>query len=130
MESNNSGMRVFFLLFDLFLLNVSAYMVFHNSPMYNYVDLPGRNLYILHANVSELFAYILYSKRNYFFTDRYSDRVKAFGARFIILLITLYILAEVFLPKGYHKGFLLEYTAFFFCGKSYSFLFYLQSTAV
>ena len=117
MESNNSGMRVFFLLFDLFLLNVSAYMVFHNSPMYNYVDLPGRNLYILHANVSELFAYILYSKRNYFFTDRYSDRVKAFGARFIILLITLYILAEVFLPKGYHKGFLLEYTAFFFVVK-------------
>lgn len=117
MESTNSGVRVFFLLFDLFLLNVSAYMVFHNSPMFNYVDLPERNLYILHANVSELFAYIIYSKRNYFFTDKYTDRVKAFGVRFIILLITLFILAEVFLPEGYHKGFLLEYTVFFFVVK-------------
>ena len=117
MDSNNSGTKVFFLLFDLFLLNVSAYMVFHNSPMYNYVDLPGRNLYILHANVSELFAYIIYSRRNYFFTDKYTDRVKAFSVRFIILLITLYVLAEVFLPKGYHKGFLLEYTVFFFVVK-------------
>ena len=117
METTNSGIRVFFLLFDLFLLNACAYMVFHNSPMYNYVDLPGRNMYILHANVSELFAYIVYSKRNYFFTDRYTDRVKAFGVRFIILLITLYILAEVFLPKGYHKGFLLEYTVIFFVVK-------------
>ena len=117
MESNNSGMRVFFLLFDLFLLNVSAYMVFHNSPMYNYVDLPGRNFYILHANASELLAYILYSKRNYFFTDKYSDRVKSFSVRFIILLIIQFVLAEVFLPDGYHKGFLIEYTVFFFVVK-------------
>ena len=95
--------------------------------MYNYVDLPSRNLYILHANVSELFAYIVYSKRNYFFTDKYTDRVKAFGVRFIILLITLFILAEVFLPKGYHKGFLLEYTAFFFMVKVIVFYFIYKS---
>src|SRR5690606_20767332 len=83
--------------------------------------------YILHANVSELFAYIVYSKRNYFFTDKYTDRVKAFGVRFIILLITLFILAEVFLPKGYHKGFLLEYTVFFFMVKVIVFYFIYKS---
>lgn len=123
MDANHSGVRFFFLLFDLLLLNISVYMVYFNSPMYDYVDLPGRNLYILHANISELFAYILYSKRNYFFTDRYTDRVKAFSVRFIILLITLFLLAEIFLPKGYHKGFLLEYTAFFFVLKVIVFYF-------
>lgn len=92
-------------------------MVYHNSPMYDYVDLPARNLYIMHANISELFAYILYSKRNYFFTDSYTERVKAFSIRFIILLIALFVLAEIFLPKGYHKGFLLEYASFFFVVK-------------
>ena len=91
--------------------------------MYDYVDLPGRNLYILHANVSELLAYILYSKRNYYFTDRYRDRVKALGVRFLILLIILFLLAEVFLPAGYNKGFLLEYTAFFFVLKVIVFYF-------
>lgn len=123
MDTEHSGVRFFFLLFDLFLLNISVFMVYHNSPMYDYVDLPGRNLYILHANISELLAYILYSKRNYFFTDKYTDRVKAFSIRFIILLIILFLLAEVFLPKGYHKGFLLEYTAFFFVVKVIVFYF-------
>ena len=98
-------------------------MVYYNSPVYNYVDLDGRNLYILHANISELFAYIIYSRKNYFFTDKYIDRVKRYGIRFIILLVTLFLLAEVFLPKGYHKGFLLEYTAFFFVLKVIVFYF-------
>ncbi len=98
-------------------------MVYYNSPMYNYVDLPGRNLYILHANIAELFAYIIYSNRNYFFTDKYTERVKAFSVRFIILLATLFLLAEIFLPKGYHKGFLVEYTGFFFVVKVVVFYF-------
>lgn len=92
-------------------------MVFYNSPMYNYIDLPGRNLYILHANISELLAYIIYSNRNYFFTDSYTERVKAFSIRFLILLAILFLLAEIFLPTGYHKGFLVEYTGFFFVFK-------------
>src|SRR5690554_1661438 len=123
MDANHSGVRFFFLLFDLLLLNISAYMVFFNSPMYDYVDLPGRNLYILHANISELLAYILYSKRNYYFTDRYIDRLKALTIRFIVLFIILFLLAEVFLPSGYHKGFLLEYTAFFYVLKVIVFYF-------
>ncbi len=123
MDANHSGVRFFFLLFDLLLLNISVFMVYHNSPMYDYVDLPGRNLYILHANIAELLAYILYSKRNYFFTDKYVDRVKAFSVRFIILIVILFLLAEVFLPEGYHKGFLLEYTAFFFVVKVIVFYF-------
>lgn len=123
MNTDHPVVRFFFLLFDLLLLNISVYMVYHNSPMYDYMDLPGRNLYILHANISELFAYIMYSKRNYFFTDSYTERVKAFSIRFIILLITLFILAEIFLPKGYYKGFLVEYTGFFFVVKVVVFYF-------
>ncbi|MDD4777204.1 MAG: exopolysaccharide biosynthesis polyprenyl glycosylphosphotransferase [Fermentimonas sp.] len=123
MESDNSWLKFFFLLFDLLLLNMSAYLVFYNSPMYNYEDLTGRNMYILHANISELLAYILYSKRNYFFTDKYTDRVKAFSVRFLILIIIQFVLAEFFLRKGYHKGFLLEYTVFFFVVKVFVFYF-------
>jgi putative colanic acid biosynthesis UDP-glucose lipid carrier transferase len=123
MNTEHSGLRFFYLLFDLLLLNISIYMVYYNSPMYHYVDLPGRNLYILHANISELLAYILYSRQNYYFTDSYTERVKSFSIRFIILLFTLFILAEIFLPDGYHKGFLLEYTAFFFVLKVIVFYF-------
>lgn len=114
MNSDHSGVKFFYLLFDLLLLNISVYLVYFNSPMYNYVDIPGRNLYVLHANISELLAYVIYSKRNYFFSDSYTERVKIFSVRFIILLAILFLLAEVFLPNDYHKGFLVEYTGFFF----------------
>jgi len=114
MHTDNMGVKLLFLLFDLLLLNLSVFMVYYFSPIYEYIDLPGRDLYFLHANICELFAYVLYSKRNYFFTDKYLYRVKAFSIRFIILLITIFLLAEIFLPNDYYRGFLLEYVAFFF----------------
>lgn len=123
MNRDHLGVKIFYLLFDLLLLNIAVYMVYYNSPMYNYVDLDGRNLYILHANISGLFAYTIYSKRNYFFTDKYIDRVKAFGVRFIILIITQFLLAAIFLPKGFNKGFLVEYTSVFFILKVVVFYF-------
>ena len=98
-------------------------MVFHYSPVYNYIDLTDKNLYVLHANVAELFAYILYPKRNYFFTDKYTDRVKAFNIHYIILLLILFISAKLFLPHNYLRAFLLEYVAFFFVVKVVVFYF-------
>lgn len=114
MEPDNSGVKVFYLFFDLLLLNTAVLMVIYFSPMRDYLDLTLKNTYFLHANISELIAYSLYSKRNYFFTDKFSDRLRITSIRFLVLLIALYSLAEVFLPKGYDKGFLLEYTAIFY----------------
>src|SRR5690554_396525 len=123
MESTNSAVRIFFLFFDLLLFNISFFMVYYNSPMYNYVDISEIDLYLMHGNISELLAYIIYSKRNYYFTDLYSDRVKSLSIRFVVLFGILLILAEIFLPSGYHKGFLIEYTGFFFIFKVIVFLF-------
>ena len=114
MERDNSGAKVFFLLFDLFLLNIAVYLVLVFSPIAGYLDHTMRDMYFLHANIAELIAYNLYGRRNYFFTDSYTDRVKIFGIRFIILLSTLIILAQIFLPRGHEIGFILEYTTIFF----------------
>lgn len=123
MEPDNSGVKVFFLFFDLLLLNIAILLVFYFSPMRDYLYEELRNIYILHANISELIAYSLYSKRNYFFTDRFSDRLRITTIRFLVLLLTLFILAEVFLPKGYYKGSLLEYTTIFYIMKVVVFYF-------
>ena len=98
-------------------------MVYYYSPIFDYVDLPQRKLYILHANICELWAYIIYSKQSYYYTDSYTERVKAFSTRFLILLPILFLLAEFFLPEGYHKGFLLEYTGIFYLLKVVIFYF-------
>lgn len=123
MEPDNSGVKVFYLFFDLLLLNIAVFTVFYFTPMREYLDLPLRNTYFLHANISELIAYTLYSKRNYFFTDKFSDRLRITTIRFMVLVLVLFILAEVFLPKGYYKSFLLEYTAIFYILKTVVFYF-------
>ena len=123
MEPDNSGVKVFFLFFDLLLLNIAVLTVFYFSPMRENLDETLRNTYILHANISELIAYTLYSRRNYFFTDKFIDRLRITTIRFLVLLLTLFVLAEVFLPKGYYKGFLLEYTTIFYIIKVVVFYF-------
>ena len=78
------------------------------------MDLSRGNLYFLHANISELIAYTLYSRRNFFFTDRYIYRLKIITIRFIILIVTLFLLGEIFLPKDYDRIFVLEYVSLFY----------------
>ena len=95
MESDNSVVKFFFLLFDLLLLNMAVAIVFNLSPQYIKIESSQSNLYYLHANISEIIAYILYSKRNYFFTDKYSNRWRIFNIRFTILLVTLFLFAEL-----------------------------------
>ncbi|MGB4017283.1 MAG: undecaprenyl-phosphate glucose phosphotransferase, partial [Petrimonas mucosa] len=81
------------------------------------MDVPRRNLYFLHANISEIIAYTLYGKRNFFFTDKYRYRLRIIIIRFLILIITLFLLGEIFLPEDYYRIFILEYVAFFFMFK-------------
>ncbi len=80
----------------------------------------------MHANISEIIAYILYGKRNFFFTDKYRYRLRIISIRFIILIVTLYALGEIFLPKDYYRIFLLEYVAFFYIFKVTIFYFIYQ----
>ena len=82
-----------------------------------------RNLYYLHANISELIAYGLYSKRNYFFTDKFTNRWKIFNVRFAILIVVLFILAELFLPNDYNPIFVIEYVVIFYFFKVTTFYF-------
>lgn len=123
MESNNTDVKIFYLLFDLLLLNLSVAIVYSFSAVNSSMIIPEIKSSLLHANVSELIAYFLYSKRNYYFTDKYIDRVKVFSNRFIILFITLLLLENQFLPEGYYKGMIVNYVAVFYLIKVFVFFY-------
>lgn len=123
METDHSGVRFFYLLIDLLLLNASIFLVFRLGTYSFSVDLSETEIYFLHANISEMLAYILYSKRNYFCTDKFIERIKLRSKRFIVLIVTLYILAEILLPKGYSKVFIAEYVLIFYLLKMSIFYF-------
>lgn len=123
MDSNITGVKFFYLLFDLFLLNLSVAIVYSFGSVNSNMIIPEIKSTLLHANVSELIAYFLYSKRNYYFTEKYIDRVKVFSIRFLILFITLFLLANLFLPEGYYKVLIINYVAVFFLVKVFVFFY-------
>lgn len=123
MLQEHPSIKFMYLILDLLLLNLAVLVVFLFSPVFEYMDLPQKKIYFLHANISEMIAYMLYSRRNIFLTDKLSERIKWRSKRFIILIVVLFLLAELILPKGYHRKLLVEYVILFYVFKTVAFLF-------
>ncbi len=114
MNSDEVGIKFLYAILNLTLLNLALGIVYFLNPVFAELSLPDKSLYFLHANFSQLLAYALYSKRNYYFRDRYVNKVKALTYRLIVFAITLFITAEIFLHKPISFQFLFKYTLLFF----------------
>jgi len=114
MDTDEVGIKFVYAIVDLILLNTAIAIVYSMSPVFAEISLPDRNLIFLHGNISEIIAYTLYSKRNYYFRDRYAYRVKALNYKMAIFVITLFILAQIFLHKPISYLLLLKYSALFY----------------
>ena len=123
MESEDTGMKFFYAFMDLLLLNVAVVIVYSLSPAFSQLNLSDKNLYYLHANISEIIAYALYSKRNYYFRDLYKNRVKYLSKRMLLFIVILFLLAQIFLHKKFSYLFLFEYTVLFYILKLVAFYF-------
>ena len=110
MQPENKGLRFLFLILDLSLLFIAVYIIIYFTPNIKI----NQNLYLLHASIAEIIAYTLYSKRDYYFSDRFKSRIKHITMRMIVFLLVLLILAQVFLPSDYSFRFLFQYTGLFF----------------
>ena len=111
MQPENKGLRFIFFILDLSLLFVAIVFISYFNPITSRFDL---NLYLLHAASAEIIAYTLYSKRNYYFVDNYKSRIKHVSLRMVVFILTLFVLAQLFLPKDYSSQFLLQYVGVFY----------------
>lgn len=110
MEPENKGLRFVFLVLDLSLLLMAISIINAINPIVK----PSQNLYVLHAFIAEIIAYILYAKRNYYFQDNFKSRVKHISYRMVVFAVTLFVLANFILPKNYPTQILLQYIGLFY----------------
>lgn len=110
MGPENKGLRFLFLVLDLSLLLVAISIINVINPIVK----SDQNIYILHAFIAEITAYILYSKRNYYFQDNYKSRIKHISYRMVVFALTLFVLANFILPENYSNQILLQYIGLFF----------------
>lgn len=125
MLQEHADIKILYLILDLLILNFAVAFVFYLNPLITseYIDFSQKRLYFLHANISEMVAYLLYSKRNYFLTDKFFERLKLRSKRFLILVFTMFVFAEIILPKDYQRLLIIEYLALFYLLKIAIFFF-------
>ena len=123
MDTDHAGVRFFYLLLDLLLLNIAVFLVLEFGNSHGYIDASNKEIFYLHANISEMIAYMLYSKRNFFYTDKFVERLKLRSKRFLGFVVSLFILGLLILPKGYPKSIIIEYVFIFYFLKMLTFYF-------
>lgn len=110
MQPENKGLRFLFLILDISLLFVAIFIVSYFNPIIK----SNLNLFLLHAAIAEIIAYTLYSKRNYYFLDNFTSRIKHISLRMVVFVLVLFVLAQPFLPNDYSARFLLQYSGIFY----------------
>ncbi len=121
MDPDEVGMKFMHSILDLILLNIAVFIIYSLSPVSAELELHDKSLFFLHANISEIIAYVLYSKRNYYFRDRFMHRVKYLNIQILFFIVALFLLAQIFLHKPICYTFLLKYIVLFYVLKLIAF---------
>ena len=117
MKSNENELRYLYLAYDLIILNLVLLMIHSISSMLSGLNMHDRSLYVLLLNISAVITYSVFSTRNLYLHDDFSNRVKRITNRMIIFVAVVLVLSQLFLPDGFSYSFLLKCAALFYVGK-------------
>ena len=110
MYPENKGFEFLFLVLDISILFFAIFIISYFNP----TTKSDLKLYMLHAVVAGVVAYVLYSRGNRYFLDNFKNRAKHISLRMIVFTFVLYVLARLFLPNDYSNQFLIKYAGLFY----------------
>ena len=117
MNTNENDLKFLYLFFDLIILNISVALIFAMTSFIEELNIHDISLYLLHANLSGIITYTVFSRRNLYLHDDFINRTKRINKRILIFIVVSLLLAQIFLPRTFSRIFLLEYIAVFYVGK-------------
>lgn len=123
MKPNETKLLFLYLFFDITLLNISLYMVTWLGGTFGWVIPDNLQIYILHANLSWLITYFVFSKKNLYLRDGFRNRLVRITHRSLVFLVVAGVVGFLVLAQSLSRLFLLEYVlvfyvlklAFYFC---------------
>jgi len=125
MKSQETELKIFYLAIDLIILNISILFIFSINNDYHQLNISDKSVYLLLLNLSEVIAYSVFSRRNLFLHDYFSNRVSRITNRTFIFILVAFILAHLILPGDISNLFLVECSFLFYVGKvSFYYLLY------
>ncbi|WP_163712925.1 undecaprenyl-phosphate glucose phosphotransferase [Mangrovibacterium lignilyticum] len=117
MGSRESELKIIFLFFDLLILNLAISLVAWMRFDISIDDLKQTGTYVLHANLSWLITFSIFSKKNLYLRDSFMNRLERITKRTMIFILIASVLGFIFMPRYFSRAFFLEYAALFFVGK-------------
>jgi len=117
MKSNETELRFLYLAIDLIIMNVAVLIMFSIYRNFNELNIPDKTLYLLLLNLSDVITYSVFSRRNLYLHDDFSNRITRITNRTLIFILVSFIIAHLFLPGNFSHLFLMECAAVFYLGK-------------
>ena len=117
MKSNETELRFLYLAIDLIIMNAAILIMFSIYRNFNELNIPDKTLYLLLLNLSDVITYSVFSRRNLYLHDDFSNRITRITNRTLIFILVSFIIAHLFLPGNFSHLFLIECAAVFYLGK-------------
>ena len=117
MKSNETELRFLYLAIDLIIMNFAILIMFSIYHNFNELNIPDKPLYLLLLNLADVITYSVFSRRNLYLHDDFSNRITRITNRTLIFILVSFVIAHLFLPGNFSHLFLIECAAVFYVGK-------------
>jgi putative colanic acid biosysnthesis UDP-glucose lipid carrier transferase len=117
MKSQETELKILYLAIDLIIMNISILFIFSIYKDLNQLNISDKSIYLLILNLSEVITYSVFSRRNLYLHDYFSNRVSRITNRTLIFILVSFILAHLIIPGNISNLFLLECSVLFYIGK-------------
>jgi Undecaprenyl-phosphate glucose phosphotransferase len=114
METDETELKYLYLGFDLIVLNITIIILYSLKIFITGLNIPDKSFFLLLLNMSYVMTYSVFSVRNLYLHDDFSNRIKRITNRLLIFLIISFIFAHLFLPINFSHIFLLACTISFY----------------
>ena len=117
MKSNETELRFLYLAIDLIIMNFAILIMFSIYHNFNELNIPDKPLYLLLLYLADVITYSVFSRRNLYLHDDFSNRITRITNRTLIFILVSFVIAHLFLPGNFSHLFLIECAAVFYVGK-------------
>ena len=123
METDETELKYLYLGFDLIVLNITIIILYSLKIFITGLNIPDKSFFLLLLNMSYVITYSVFSVRNLYLHDDFSNRIKRITNRILIFLIISFIFAHLFLPINFSHIFLLSCAASFYAAELFFYYF-------
>ena len=120
MRSKENELLFIYLLFDLFLLNISIVLVAFLNPYIPFLQSSqplNYNYYLLQGNLSWIITYIVFTKRNLYLRDGFYNRFKRISFRLLVFILISLMIQSLLVSSTFHRLFFYKYVLVFYISK-------------